>query len=234
MDKTKPILEYSNITFQYNSETIIYNRLSFEVQEEEIVVLIGKSGTGKSTLLKLTNRLLELTQGDIFYKGKNIKDISPLQLRKQIGFLPQSPHLIEGTVKDNLLLPYPKKEQSKDLDALFINNLKKVGLSEKYLNKPSNELSIGEMQRVTLVRTLLNNSNVVLLDEPNSALDEENSQLLVQSLKRIVEEKKVTLLIVTHQLQFARQLHGRYLVLNDGNVEEVEDPKDGFKLEVNY
>ncbi len=222
------ILEFQNISFQYPQQDRIFRNVSFTVSIGEIIVILGLSGSGKSTILKLTNRLIELSEGEILYDGRDIKSISPLLLRKELGYLPQTPHLIEGSVRDNLFLPFVHKGKSNELDHQMTPILTEVGLNDGYLDRPSKELSVGEKQRVALARTLLNQSKVLLLDEPNSALDEENSRILIRCLKRIVDQEGITIIVVTHQLDFAKSLGGRYLLLKHGAVEEIDDPKKAF------
>ncbi len=222
-------LEFCEVSFQYNKKEMLHDKLSFQIKKNEIVSILGPSGTGKSTLLKLANRLLEISSGCIRYLGKDIKEISPLKLRKELGYLPQVPYLIEGTVRDNLLLAFSQKELPVNLDEIISKAMLEVGLQEKYISKPSHELSVGEKQRVALARTILNQSKILLLDEPNSALDQDNSQILVKTLKNLVKEKEISIIIVTHQLDFAKQMSGRYLVLRNAEITEVNDPDMAFQ-----
>ncbi|HEO65427.1 MAG TPA: ABC transporter ATP-binding protein [Spirochaetes bacterium] len=222
------ILEFQNISFQYPQRDRIFQHVSFTVSQGEVIVILGLSGSGKSTILKLTNRLIELSEGTIHYNGRDIKSLSPLLLRKELGYLPQTPHLIEGNVRDNLLLPFDHKVESSELNHKISHILTEVGLRDSYLDRSSQDLSVGEKQRVALARTLLNQSKVLLLDEPNSSLDEENSRILIKCLKRIIDEDGITIVMVTHQLDFARTLGGRYLLLKNETIEEIDDPKKAF------
>ncbi|GMT49370.1 MAG: glycine/betaine ABC transporter ATP-binding protein [bacterium] len=225
---THNILEFQNISFQYPQQDRIFQNVSFTVSQGEVVVILGLSGSGKSTILKLANRLIELSEGEILYNGQDIKSLSPLLLRKNLGYLSQIPYLIEGNVRDNLLLPFSPKGKSDDMDHQISPILAEVGLNDSYLDRPSKDLSVGEKQRVALARTLLNRSKVLLLDEPNSSLDEENSRILIKCLKRIIDQDGITIVMVTHQLDFARSLGGRYLLLTHGTMKEIDDPKKAF------
>ncbi len=222
------ILEFKDISFQYPQQNMIFQNVSFTVSPGEVIVILGLSGSGKSTILKLTNRLIELSEGEILYNGRDIKSLSPLLLRKELGYLPQIPYLIEGKVRDNLLLPFSDQGNNDDLDHQISPILAEVGLNNSYLDRPSKDLSVGEKQRVALARTLLNRSKILLLDEPNSSLDEENSRVLIKCLKRIIDQDGITIVMVTHQLDFARSLGGRYLLLTDGTLKEIDDPKKAF------
>jgi len=231
LNEKQPILEFCHVSFHYDNNTRILNDISFKIEMKEIVVILGKSGNGKSTLLKLANRLLELSAGSIYYKGKDIRDISPLDLRREVGYLSQTPHLIEGTVKDNLLLPFQRQRFSGDLKKLFSETLLNVGLNEKFLLRSYRQLSVGEKQRISLARTLVNRPSVLLLDEPNAALDEENTRTLIRSLKNVIHEQPVAILVVTHQIDFAKKLGDRFLVLQNGSITEIKYPGYAFSKE---
>ncbi|MDH4127557.1 MAG: ATP-binding cassette domain-containing protein [Spirochaetota bacterium] len=222
------ILEYSDVSFSYNNTSNALDKISFSLKKAEIIIILGSSGSGKSTLLKITNRLIELTSGCVRYNNQDIKEISPLLLRKEIAYLPQTPYLIEGSVNDNLLLSFQNKEDHNLANNKIMKTLNEVGLNEKYLTRSSHELSVGEKQRVALARTLLNHSKILLLDEPNSALDEENSNILIQTLKQIVERERISMIIVTHQLDFANNLGNRFFNLKNGKINEINNPKSAF------
>lgn len=226
-----PLLEFRNVSFGYNHDENILHKLSLTAWEKEIVVILGQSGYGKSTLLKLGNRLLEASDGTILYKGTDIHTISPLVLRKEIAYLSQIPCLLEGTVESNLLLPFRKNELPHDMKNQIIAMLHLTGLNESFLQRPSHELSVGEKQRIALARTLINRPSVLLLDEPTTALDEENARILIHSLKQIIRENAISMLVVTHQLDFAKRLGNRFLVLENGRVKEIERPELAFAKE---
>ncbi|MDR4507091.1 MAG: energy-coupling factor ABC transporter ATP-binding protein [Candidatus Brocadiaceae bacterium] len=221
-------MEFCDVSFGYSLEEKILEKINFNVRKKEIVTILGLSGNGKSTLLMLANRLLETSGGVICYNGQNIRHISPLVLRKEIGYLSQIPYLIEGTVKDNLLLPFYQRKIPEDIEEHWNRILLAVGLRQSYLFRSSHELSVGEKQRVALARALMNQPQLLLLDEPNSALDEEHTRILVSSLKRIVQEESLSLLIVTHQIGFAHDVGDRFLVLKNGGMEEIKDLKYAF------
>ncbi|MCF6149550.1 MAG: ABC transporter ATP-binding protein [Candidatus Kuenenia sp.] len=228
MYNEQPLLEFRDVSFRYNNGEDVLHKLSLAVREKESVVILGQSGYGKSTLLKLGSRLLEASDGTILYKGINIHAISPLVLRKEIAYLSQTPCLLEGSVESNLLLPFRKNEFPHDLRERISNILMLVGLNESFLLRRSHELSVGEKQRIALARTLINRPSVLLLDEPNTALDEENIRILIHSLKHIIQRDAISMLVVTHQLDFAKKLGNRFLVLKKGRVKEIECPESAF------
>jgi len=228
MSQTNPKLELINVSFRFTNQPDLLSNISFSTENHPVNIIVGPSGTGKSTLLKLCNRLIDCSEGDIRYNGISIYQQSPLLIRKEIGYLPQIPCLTEGNVRANILLPFQQKAIS-DISIDSINRLlRDVGLSEEYLNRDTMELSVGEKQRIVIVRTLLNDSKILLLDEPNSALDEDNSTILIRCLRGVVHQKGVSLIVVTHNLDFARKLGGRYLLLKSGTLIEVNNPSDHF------
>ncbi len=226
MNTEKIILESDQLSFGYSKRKRLLNDITFQLKSGDITIILGKSGEGKSTILKLLNRLLTPSSGVIRYNQINIQDISPLQLRKDLGYIPQIPYLIEGTVRDNLLLPFYKRDIPTDINLIFIEKLVEVGLEEEILYQNAQELSVGQKQRISIVRSLLNEPKILLMDEPSSALDKENIKLLIQSLKTIVQQEALTLLIVTHNLDFAREIDGRLLYLKDGTIKKYDYPEN--------
>ncbi|MDH5680204.1 MAG: ABC transporter ATP-binding protein [Spirochaetota bacterium] len=228
MNQEYPILKLTNVSFRYDNQPELLSNISFSTAKHQISIIVGPSGTGKSTLLKLCNRLIDCSEGDIHYNGLSIYQQSPLQIRKKIGYLPQIPYLTDDKVRDNILISFQQKDISDNNSRDIIRLLREVGLSEEYLERSSLELSVGEKQRIAIVRTLMNNSKILLLDEPNSALDEDNSVILIRCLKRLVLQEGVSLIVVTHNLDFARKLGGRFLLLKGGSLVEVNDPSESF------
>jgi putative ABC transport system ATP-binding protein len=217
------ILEFCNISFGYDSKKTLLNKVGFKVHANEIVTILGASGKGKTTILKLANRLLSPTRGDIFYLNKNINTLSPLKLRKELCYLSQIPYMIEGTVKDNIVLPFIKDKLPYDVSHQVNSLLLGVGLDSSYLNRIASDLSVGEQQRVALCRIMLNRCKILLLDEPNSALDYKNTLTLVKTLKELIITKGLSLVVITHKLSFAKLLGGRNLVLKDTGISETDN-----------
>jgi len=228
MSQRQVILSFNQVSYSYDNSLPIFKKISFDVKQGEMILILGLSGTGKSTLLKCANRLVDISEGIIYYNGQDINKLSPLLLRQEVSYLPQIPFLIEGTVKENLLLSFHCQPQTDNIDEQLHHVLSEVGLTPDYLLTLSQKLSVGEKQRVALARTLLNQFKILLLDEPNSALDQINSQIMIQTLQRIKSQKGVTMIIVTHQLNFAKELGGRYLVLEKDQMKEVSKPDFAF------
>ncbi len=216
----KVVLEFCNIGFGYDKP--LFNNISFKLHSNEILTILGGSGKGKTTLLKLANRLIDPTKGKIFYLSKNINIISPLKLRKEVCYIPQIPYMTEGTVKDNILLPFIK-DKSYNLDNIVNSLLFKVGLDNSYSHRIANELSVGEQQRIAICRTMLNKCKILLLDEPSSALDYNNTLIIVKTLKDFIDKKHISIIAVTHKLSFAKLLDGRNLILKNNGISEVSN-----------
>ncbi|WLR46272.1 phosphate ABC transporter ATP-binding protein [Halobacillus litoralis] len=195
--------------------------INFTMEKQDKVILFGPSGAGKSTLLFLLNRLNDPEQGNIYFNGEPIEQHSITDLRKQVGLVLQAPNLFPGTVLDNIkygpsLFGEWEEQQGKKL-------LDYVQLPSDYLERDVDQLSGGEKQRVSLARTLANSPEVLLLDEPTSALDYRTAEEIEEVLEGLMEEHKLTMLMVTHNLNQARRLGNRGLFISDGQI--VEDGK---------
>ncbi|ARI77062.1 ABC transporter ATP-binding protein [Halobacillus mangrovi] len=192
--------------------------LNFSIEKNEKVILFGPSGAGKSTLLFLFNRLSDPEEGSIFYKGEPIENYSITKLRKNVGLVLQSPNLFPGTVLDNLKYGPQLFGEWKETHAETL--LDYVQLPKSYLERDVDQLSGGEMQRVSLARTLANSPEVLLLDEPTSALDYKTADEIEEVLEELIREHKLTMLMVTHNLNQARRLGDRGLFIMDGELQE--------------
>lgn len=192
----KSILSLNKVGFQTSKQTIL-EEITFEVQEGEVITLTGPSGSGKSTILKLIGSLFTPTQGTITYKGKNLEKINPLDYRKEVSYFFQNAALFDQTVKDNLEFPFTIRDQEIDEEKIKAY-LEKVELSDDYYDKPVTELSGGEKQRIALIRNLMFEPRVLLLDEITSSLDAKNRSIILGMLDDLNKKKQVTILKVTH------------------------------------
>lgn len=205
--------------------------VNFDIQSGEVVAIIGPSGTGKSTLLRMLNRLETPTSGEVLVNGKNIlaKDYPVHQLRQKMGMVFQSFNLFNHlSVLDNVVLAPMKllgltREQA---EQEAIEMLRKVGLAEKAHAMPTS-LSGGQQQRTAIARTLAMHPDIVLFDEPTSALDP-TMVGEVQGVMRTLTQEKMTMIVVTHKMRFARDISSRVLFLYDGVVLEDGTPEDIF------
>lgn len=191
-----------------------------EVHDSRLTCLVGESGSGKSTLLKIFNHLLSPDQGRVFYRGQDLESCEPLELRRRVIMLPQSALIVSGTVAENLNLGR-RYQGIAAADASEMNSvLARVGL-EKALDASCEKLSGGERQRLSLARVLPLTPEVLLLDEPFSALDREAEEKLIQLIQEESRTRRFQLIMVTHAEPLAERYASQRIVLSEGRIEEV-------------
>jgi len=198
---------------------------SFEVHKGETLVIVGPSGSGKSSLLRLLNRLDEPTTGTVYLDNVDYRQIAPRELRRRVGMVTQRPFLFPGTVADNLR--FGPRQRGQDLTETRIEELlASVGLAG-YGSRGVANLSGGEAQRVSFARTLANSPEILLLDEPTSALDDDSKHGVEVLVAEIGREHGIPCVLVTHDVAQAARLGQRVLMLEagrivrNGTVEEV-------------
>lgn len=197
----------------------ILNIESLDIENGKITCIIGESGSGKTTLLKLFNKMITADSGEMFYNGKNIKEIDSVLHRREVVMLPQIPTVFPGTIKENLLIGLKFSEKPEVADEVLENILKEVRLDKKISEKVA-DLSGGEKQRLALGRIMIMEPEVLLLDEPSSALDEETEKIIMENLVSYVKKNNKTLIIVTHSKKLAQNYSDRILEIYDGRVRE--------------
>lgn len=214
------MLELQNVVKKYGDSNVLTDvQASFEAGSFHFVC--GKSGSGKSTFLKLIDREIDADYGDILWQGKAIESYKKFELRRQMGVIFQSFELIPHmTVLENVLLAgralgMAKKELMPRAAAL----LERVGLATKHEAYP-HELSGGQMQRVAIVRALLNKPTLLLADEPTGNLDDETAQDVMQLLYELHREEKMTMIIVTHSKQLLEQFDAKVWFVEEGYFNE--------------
>jgi ABC-type sulfate/molybdate transport systems ATPase subunit len=198
------------------TDKVLLSDVSVQVYSGEVLAVVGPSGSGKSSFLRLLNRLDEPTGGSVLVNGQDYRDIPPRALRRRIGMVMQTAYLFPGTVAANVAFgPRQRGENlaGEQIEAL----LDRVGLPG-YGDRDVGHLSGGEAQRVSIARTLANAPEVVLLDEPTSALDEESARGIEALLLSIIRERRMTCVIVTHDRAQAARLAARALVLEAGKL----------------
>lgn len=205
--------------------------ITTEIHPGEVVCVIGPSGSGKSTFLRCLNRLEEATSGDIFVEGININDkgVDINKIREEMGMVFQRFNLFpHKKVIDNIMLaPMKVRKLSKeDARKLALALLDKVGLSDKVDSYPD-QLSGGQQQRVAIARALAMEPKVMLFDEPTSALDPEMVGEVLQVMKTLAKEG-MTMVVVTHEMGFAREVGTRVLFMDDGVIVEEGTPMEMF------
>ncbi|MCX8525591.1 ABC transporter ATP-binding protein [Chryseobacterium formosus] len=202
--------------------------ISFQANDKEILVLLGTSGCGKTTTLKMINRLIEADSGNILIDGKNIRDQKVENLRMGIGFVMQNSGLFPHyTIKENIatvpnLLKWDKKKTENRTQEL----LDKLNLSTDILSRFPNELSGGQQQRVGIARALIANSPILLMDEPFGALDNITKADIHSEFKSLEELKNKTIILVTHDVQEAFELGHRICLMDKGKIIQTGTPKE--------
>ena len=222
------MIKYNNVSLCCSTNGLILDGLNFEIQEGEFFVLVGPSGSGKTTTLKLINRLIEQTDGDIHFEDKRLKDYDLRELRLKTGYVLQQIALFPNlTVAENIaLIPEMKKIDKKVIKEQTEDLLKKVGLDPKhYMKRFPKELSGGEKQRIGILRAIIANPKILLMDEPFSALDPISKVQLQDLIKQLHDEYKRTTVFVTHDMDEAMKLADRICVLKDGRVVQIATPK---------
>jgi len=204
-----------------DTRRILARSIQFSLHSGEILALTGPSGVGKSTLLRNLVRLSPLNKGTVLLDGESIQELSPPLLRVQLGYLFQTPSFTPGTAEENLFAPFQHKavKRPRPSREKVAEELSAVGLSDKVLESNVEKLSGGEKQRVALVRLLLIDPAVLLLDEPTANLDKRSAGRIVERVRRWVSEGQRAAIWVSHDDSLTRQLGGRALTLTEHGVE---------------
>jgi putative ABC transport system ATP-binding protein len=175
---------------------------------EGATAVVGPSGCGKSTLLRLLNRLADPDSGEIRFRGRDVCELDPLALRRDVALVPQLPALLPGTVAENLRFAAELAGHAPDEGVLAL-----AGLDASYAERPASRLSVGEQQRAMLARALVQRPSVLLLDEPTSALDPEARDAVEATLRRLRAELGLSTVLVTHDRAQAERLADRIVRL---------------------
>jgi polar amino acid transport system ATP-binding protein len=222
------MIKVSNLYKNFKNLEVLKG-ISAVINKQEIVVVIGPSGSGKSTFLRCLNLLEDYQDGTILYNGENIKQIDPNKLRTEIGMVFQNFNLFDHLkVIDNIILAptqvhgISKEAAVKTAKAL----LEKVGLSDKIDYYP-HQLSGGQKQRVAIARALAMEPKLLLFDEPTSALDPEMVKEVLEVMKNLAKDG-MTMVVVTHEMKFAKEVASKVIFMADGNIVEEDTPDHLF------
>lgn len=220
------MIEFKNLTKRFPGGKIAVDSLNLTFNDGEFIVFIGTSGSGKTTSMRMINRMIEPTSGEILINGKNIKDMNAVELRRQIGYVIQQiglmPHM---TIFDNIvmvpkLLKWPVEKQRKIAEEL----IQKVDLPLDFLERYPSELSGGQQQRIGVIRALAADQDIILMDEPFGALDPITRDSLQETLKELQRELGKTVIFVTHDMDEALKLADRIVIMQDGKVVQFDTP----------
>lgn len=226
------MISYKNVSMEYPESGKVLDNLNFNIEKGEFFVIVGPSGSGKTTSLKLINRLIEQTGGDIFFNNKKLKDYNLRELRLKIGYVLQEIALFPNlTVFENIsLIPEMKKMDREIIDEKIDFLLNKVGLEpNKYKDRFPEELSGGEKQRVGILRAIISGPEILLMDEPFSALDPISRINLQDLIKELHDEYKITTVFVTHDMSEAIKLADRICFMKEGKVIQIATPEEIVK-----
>ncbi|EIJ82200.1 ABC transporter related protein [Bacillus methanolicus PB1] len=224
------IIQVKNLKKSFGNLEVLKD-INTEIKEKEVVCVIGPSGSGKSTFLRCLNRLEEITGGNVIVNGHDITDpkIDINKVRQEVGMVFQQFNLFpHKTVLENITLaPVKVKKISKEeAEKKALELLDKVGLREKAQSYPG-ELSGGQKQRVAIARALAMNPKIMLFDEPTSALDPEMVGDVLEVMKQLAKEG-MTMVVVTHEMGFAREVGDRVLFMDGGYIVEENEPRELF------
>jgi putative ABC transport system ATP-binding protein len=216
-------LRADELEFERDGRRIV-DGASLAVETRETVAIVGPSGAGKSSFLRLLNRLDEPTGGTVFLDGIDYRTMPPKRLRKRVGMVPQSPALRGGTVRENVTVGPRLRGEAVD-EGRVERLLEDMGLSG-YADRPASDLSGGEAQRVAIARTVINDPEVLLLDEPTASLDEASETAIERVLTDLLATGGRTVVLVTHDERQAERLADRVARFADGQIAEVGSPRE--------
>ena len=223
------MISIQNVSKSYQGGTLVLEDINIEVKKNEFVVLLGESGSGKTTLLKMLNKLIGMTKGKILINGEDINSINTVKLRRDMGYVVQQtglfPHM---TVKENIeLVSIIKDEKQEEYEQKTIEVMKMVGLDpDVFMPRYPHELSGGQAQRVGVARAYATNPDIILMDEPFSALDPITRNELQNELIKLQQNTPKTIIFVTHDIAEAIKLADRIVLLNKGRIEQIGTPRE--------
>ena len=229
------MIEFQNVYKSFKDKHVLED-INFTVNDGEFVCLIGPSGCGKTTALKMINRLIKPSQGTIYVNGKDISEENEIELRRNIGYVIQQtglfPHM---TVKENIeLIPKLKNKNDKHLLEKVKDVLNMVGLDpDEYLDKYPVQMSGGQQQRVGVARAFASEPDIILMDEPFSALDPITRNQLQDELLTLQNSVQKTIVFVTHDMAEAIKLADRICIMSGGKIQQYDTPEQILKHPAN-
>ena len=224
------MIQFINVSKAYKEHNVIEN-INLEINKGELVVLIGPSGCGKTTILKMINRLIEPSNGQIKINGTDIEAQDPIELRRNIGYVIQQTGLfIHMTVRENIeIIPRLAKMPVSEIVDRTVKLMETVGLPEEFLDRYPNHLSGGQQQRVGVARAFAMNPDIILMDEPFSALDPLTRSQLQDELVSLQSKLHKTIVFVTHDMDEAVKIADRICILQGGRILQYDTPENILK-----
>lgn len=231
------MIQFENVSKKYRgTDDEVVKDISFTIPSGQIVVLIGPSGCGKTTCLKMINRLVKISSGKILIDGKDVMEQDPIELRRNMGYVIQQtglfPHM---TVKENIeVIPRLEKKDPEEIDRRTEQLMKMVGLdADQYLERYPTQLSGGQLQRVGVARAFATDPDIILMDEPFSALDPITRSQLQDELLFLQSKLKKTIVFVTHDMDEAVKIADRICIINGGRIVQYDTPEEIMKHPAN-
>lgn len=228
------IIEYKNVSKLYGSKKAV-DDISLQIEEGEFLTIIGSSGCGKTTLMKMINGLVEPDTGEVLVYGENIKGKDMISLRKTMGYAIQGnvlfPHL---SVEENIAyVPHLLKLEEDKIAQIVEDKMKLVNLSTELKKRYPNELSGGQQQRVGIARAYASSPKILLMDEPFGAVDAITRYQLQREIKQIYEKTKTTIVFITHDISEALKLGTKVMIMDEGKIQQYASPEEIMKSPAN-
>lgn len=228
-------LSIKNLTKIYSGNKKAVDNISLNIEAGEFVAFIGTSGSGKTTALRMINRMIEPTEGSIEMNGKDVRNMNPVELRRSIGYVIQQiglmPHM---TIRENIVLvPKLLKWSKEKKDAKAKELIKLVDLPEDYLDRYPSELSGGQQQRIGVVRALAAEQDIILMDEPFGALDPITRDTLQDLVKDLQKKLGKTFIFVTHDMDEAIKLADKICIMSKGQIVQYDTPDNVLRYPAN-
>lgn len=187
------------------------------LEENMVTAILGSSGGGKTTFLKLLNNMITADQGKVIYRGKHIETYDPVSLRREVVMMPQDPQIFKGTIKDNFIKTEEINDNKNSKSLNYNELLRKVSLTQN-LDDTADNLSGGEKQRLALARVMLLEPKVLLLDEPSSSLDKKTEEKIIEMVVDYVRKNDRTLIMVTHSPEIAEKFADKIINIEKGKI----------------
>lgn len=188
-----------------------------KIEDNMVTAILGPSGGGKTTFLKLLNNMISPEEGQIYYRNQEIKDYEPVKLRRRVVMLPQDPQIFPGTIRDNFRITEEITSNKYSEDEVYRELLKKVSLPKKLMDNAA-DLSGGEKQRLALARVMLLEPETLLLDEPSSSLDLETEEKIIDMVVNYAKDNCRTMIMVTHNPDIAEEFADRIINIEAGEI----------------
>ncbi|MNM77341.1 MULTISPECIES: ABC transporter ATP-binding protein [Clostridium] len=222
------IISFKDVSKSYDKNLILHN-FNLQVKKGDFLTIIGTSGSGKTTALKLINGLLKADTGDVCIEGKNITSVDIISLRRNIGYVIQGvglfPHM---SVRKNIayVSNLSRKKDKSKIDTTVNKLIKIVGMDKEMLDRYPSELSGGQKQRIGIARALAASPKILLMDEPFGAVDEITRKSLQEEILRIHKELGVTIIFITHDIKEALKLGSKVLIMDKGEIIQLGTPDE--------